>query len=91
MATNHMQTKNLKIFSTSHCPYCDQTKRLFTQLGLKYEEVKLDDKPELRDQLSKANGGWRTVPMIFIEDQFLGGFSDVKALHDKSEFLPKLN
>ncbi len=90
MTQDFKQTKKLTIYSTSHCPYCDQAKRLFSQIGLKFDEIKLDDKPELRAKLSKDNAGWRTVPMIFVEQEFLGGFSDVKALHDKKLFLTKL-
>jgi glutaredoxin 3 len=41
--------------------------------------------------LSEANGGWRTVPMIFIGDKFMGGFMDVKAVHDRGELLPLIN
>ena len=79
------------IYSTKVCPYCVQAKALFKNLGVTYEEVHLDDKPDLRSQLSAQNGGWRTVPMIFVNDEFLGGFSDVKALHDAGKLQSKLD
>jgi glutaredoxin len=81
----------LKIYTKSHCPYCDSAKRLFSQLNQQYEEINLENDPDLRSKLSSENGGWRTMPMIFAGTEFLGGFTDVKALHDRGEFLPKLS
>lgn len=79
------------IYTTTICPYCDAAKRLFKSLGVPYEEISLDGNHEERQRLSEANGGWRTVPMIFVGNKFLGGFTDVKALHDRGEFLPLVN
>lgn len=83
--------KIVKIYTTTVCPYCDSAKRLFKSLGVPYEEISLDGCHEERQRLSEANGGWRTVPMIFIGDKFMGGFTDVKAVHDRGELLPLIN
>lgn len=80
----------VKIYSTNVCPYCVAAKNLFTQLGQSYEEINLQTNPSLREQLSNENNGWRTVPMIFINGRFLGGYSEVKALHDKGQLMPLL-
>lgn len=77
------------IYTTSYCPYCTNAKNLFTNLKTPFEEISLDDNPELRTKLSKENNGWRTVPMIFINGKFVGGFDDVNTLH-KSGALQKL-
>jgi glutaredoxin 3 len=77
----------VKIYTTSVCPYCDAAKRLFKGLGIHFEEISLEGRHEERQRLSEANGGWRTVPMIFIGERFVGGFNDVKALHDRGELL----
>jgi glutaredoxin 3 len=77
----------VKIYTTSVCPYCDSAKRLFKSLGVAYEEISLEGRPEERQRLSESNGGWRTVPMIFIGETFVGGFTDAKALHDSGKLL----
>ncbi len=77
----------VKIYTTAVCPYCDAAKRFFKGLGIPYEEVSLEGRHEERQRLSEAHGGWRTVPMIFIGDRFIGGFTDMKALHDRGELL----
>ncbi len=75
----------MTIYTTSFCPYCTAAKRLLDSLGIDFEEIGLDDKPELRHRLSENNGGWRTVPMIFAGDRFLGGYTDVRELHGRGE------
>ncbi len=73
------------IYTASFCLYCTAAKRLLASLGVEFDEVGLDDKPELRQRLSTENGGWRTVPMIFAGDRFLGGFSEIRELHGRGE------
>jgi glutaredoxin 3 len=78
------------IYSTSNCPYCVSARELFKSLKQDFEEIKLDTNPELRMKLSQENNGWRTVPMIFIDGKFLGGFSDVSEIHKKGQLMPLL-
>jgi glutaredoxin 3 len=80
--------KKVKIYTTHYCPYCDSAKRLFSQLNISYEEISLEDNNELRDRLSRENGGWRTVPMIFVGEQFVGGYTDAAQLHRDGKLLP---
>jgi len=82
--------KSIKVYTTRVCPYCEHAKRLLKSLDLNYEEIGLDRDPELRAKLSEENGGWRTVPMIFVGEEFIGGFDDLKKLHDRGEFLLKV-
>ena len=81
----------VKIYSTLVCPYCNAAKELFAGLGVAYEEIRLDSDPDLRARLSAENKGWRTVPMIFVGDKFLGGFDDVNKLHSQGALLPLVN
>lgn len=83
-------SQSVKIYSTSVCPYCDSAKRLLKSLGVAYEDINLEGKHEERQRLSEENGGWRTVPMIFVGSRFIGGFNDMKALHDRGELLPMI-
>lgn len=73
--------RDVKVYTTSYCGYCGAAKKLLQQVGLPFEEIGLDDKPELRRKLSEENGHYRTVPMIFIDGKFIGGYTDLQALH----------
>lgn len=72
--------KKIEIYTWGYCPYCVRAKNLLTEHGLEYTEVALDGKDDelkaLRDRT-----GQRTVPQIFIDDQFIGGFSELSALN----------
>lgn len=77
--------KPIRVYTTTVCPYCINAKKLLESLGLAYSEINLENDPELRMRLSRENNGWRTVPMIFIGDRFVGGFTDLKTLHDSGK------
>jgi len=70
----------VKICTTRACPYCRAAKHLLSSLGINFEEVHLDQDPELRQRLSADNNGWRTVPMIFIDERLIGGYHELQEL-----------
>ena len=78
------------IYSTAVCPFCIAAKRLFDNLDIEFSEVRLDQDPALRMRLAQENDGWRTVPMIFIGDRFIGGFVEARSLHKDGKLLPML-
>jgi len=81
----------IKIYTTSYCSFCVQAKNLLSKLQLAYDDVNLDDKDELRMKLSQENNGYRSVPMIFIKDKFIGGFQELYALHKSGDLDKALN
>ena len=65
------------IWSKYHCPYCDQAKALLQQKGIQFEEKKIGD-GYTREELLEAVPGARTVPQIFIDDNLIGGFTELR-------------
>ena len=66
------------VWSKYHCPFCDQAKALLRQRNIPFEEKKIGDgysKEELLEAVPTA----RTVPQIFINNQLIGGFTELKA------------
>lgn len=70
----------ITVYTTPICSYCSAAKRLLTTRQLPYTEVDLSDDQALRERLSRENNGYRTVPMIFIGDDFVGGYTELAAL-----------
>lgn len=66
------------IYSKTYCPYCVKAKKFFEQRNVKYTEHMMDDRFEEFDQL-KQKTGLMTVPQIFINGEFIGGYSDLEA------------
>ena len=71
---------DVKIYTTSVCPYCVAAKRLLQDQGIGFEEIRLDFDPGTRRRLSEQLNGWRTVPMVFVRDDFVGGFTELREL-----------
>ncbi len=65
------------VWSKYHCPYCDQAKALLTQKGIPFEERKIGDGYSKEDLLEAVPPA-RTVPQIFLGEQYIGGFTELK-------------
>lgn len=73
-------TAEVKVYSTTFCPYCVRAKQLLERKGVAFTEINLDQEaPEVRVDLTQKTNH-RTVPQIFINDQFIGGFDQLYAL-----------
>ena len=68
------------IYATAMCPYCVNAERLLTAKGVKeINKIRVDLYPELRVEMMQKTGR-RTVPQIYIGEQHIGGFDDLRAL-----------
>jgi len=65
------------VWSKHMCPYCDQAKALLTLKGIAFEERKIGS-GYTREDLLEAVPKARTVPQIFIDEQLIGGFTELK-------------
>ena len=65
------------VWSKYHCPYCDQAKALLKQKGIDFVEKKIGD-GYTKEDLLEAVPTARTVPQIFINEQLIGGFTELK-------------
>lgn len=75
-------TAKVKMIKKNPCPYCDRAKILLDNKGVTFEVIDLTDKPEELEAW-KHKTGWKTVPMIFINDELVGGYTDLKALDEE--------
>lgn len=64
------------IYSKVPCPYCDRAKQFFKQRNIPFEEIDLTGQYEEMKQL-KERTGHMTFPQIYVNDQFIGGYSDL--------------
>ncbi len=71
---------NIIMYTTAVCPYCINAERLLISKGVKeINKIRVDLQPELRIEMMQKTGR-RTVPQIYINDQHIGGFDDLRAL-----------
>jgi glutaredoxin 3 len=69
----------IRMYSTTWCGYCVRAKALLERRGLEYEEIVMDDDPAFRQKLLELTGRW-TVPQIFIDDEPIGGYTELWCL-----------
>lgn len=71
------------MYTTSVCPFCVQAKRLLREHGIPYDEINVEDDPDLRTRMVTRAGGRRTVPQIFIDETHVGGYMELQELADQ--------
>ena len=67
------------IYTAPLCPYCSRAIKLLQDKGVAYSEKKLDQEPELRQEMEQR-AKRDSVPQIFIGDQHVGGCDELYAL-----------
>lgn len=65
------------LWSKYHCTFCEQAKALLKSNEIPFEEKKIGD-GYTKEELLEAVPNARTVPQIFIGDQLIGGFNELK-------------
>lgn len=64
------------IYTKDYCPYCDRAKEYFAARGIAFEEIDVTRDAQLYADL-KQRTGHLTVPQIFIDGRFVGGYTDM--------------
>jgi glutaredoxin 3 len=65
------------MYTTGICPFCIMAKRIFDDLDVAYEEIRVDKHSEKRKEMMKITNR-RTVPQVFIGDRYVGGCDDTQ-------------
>ena len=65
------------VWSNVGCSYCEQAKNLLKTKGIEVEERNIALGTWTVQQLQEAVPGARTVPQIFIDDELVGGYTDL--------------
>ena len=66
------------VWSRDNCPFCVQAKALLTQKGIEYEEKKIGEGYSKEDLLEAVPTA-QTIPQIFLDDEYVGGFKELRA------------
>lgn len=74
----------IEMYTSAHCAYCVAAKSLLKSKGLDYAEIRIDADPARLDEML-ARAQRRTVPQIFVNDRFIGGYDDLVAAERSGE------
>lgn len=64
---------HVKIYTTTHCPYCSMAKEFFKKNNVKYEEINVElDEKAAEEMIDKS--GQMGVPVIDVDGKIIVGF-----------------
>ena len=67
------------MYSSSYCPYCTNAEKLLFEKGFDVtKKILVDENPAELQKMMKITGK-RTVPQIFIDKIYIGGFEELRA------------
>jgi len=75
--------KNVKIYSTAHCPYCKMVKEFLEENNIPYEDIDVGADPKAAQEMIEKSGQMG-VPVIDIDGKIIIGF-DKKAISEALE------
>ena len=65
------------VWSKDSCPFCVQAKALLESKGIEFEERNVSQ-DWTREQLLEAVPTARTLPQIFLDQELVGGFTELR-------------
>ena len=68
--------KKVEIYTKSNCSYCEMAKQYFDSQNIEYSLHDVEN-VETFNELLNRNPSARTMPQIFINDQLIGGYTDL--------------
>ena len=66
------------VWSKDGCTHCDQAKNLLKSKGINYEERNIMGDTWTIEQLLEAVPTARTLPQIFVDGNYVGGFTELR-------------
>ena len=81
--------RSVRLFGKQGCAYSAAAKELLTRAGIQHEDIDLTHDDQLRERLAEMTGR-ATTPQIFIGEEYIGGYDELKLLHDAGQLERKV-
>lgn len=76
MAVDFDENAEVSVYTKLRCPQCDSTKKLLRKLDIPFNEISIEENPEVLDFL-KAEG-FMSAPVVTAGDESWAGFNEKK-------------
>jgi glutaredoxin 3 len=77
---NPMSTSRVVVYSTTYCGFCRRAEDLLRRAGVAFETIDVTGDVYARAELVERAGGRRTVPVIFVDGEAIGGCQELAAM-----------
>ena len=85
-----MSTSRVVVYSTSHCGFCRRAEDLLRREGIAFDVIDVTHDRRARATLIERSNGRRTVPVIFVDDQPIGGYRELAVMIADGELSRRL-
>jgi glutaredoxin 3 len=76
--------KEALVWSKDNCPHCVAAKHLLKTKGYDIEERIIGLGPWTKEQLLESVPSARSVPQIFLDDNYIGGYTELKTYFEEN-------
>src|SRR5215213_8945922 len=80
----------VRLYKTMFCGYCRAAEALLEKHGISFESIDVSYDPAARAALIERANGWRTVPVIFADEEIIGGYRELAALERAGKLRERL-
>ena len=70
----------VEIYTKNRCSYCDKAKEYFNANKITFSEYNIFKNPKYLNEMLKRSNGYKTMPQIFINNNHIGGYNDLKKI-----------
>lgn len=77
------------LFTIYGCPYCQNAVRLVKRNNLPHKAINIGNNAQMMMNLAQSTGS-PTVPKIFVQGQFIGGYTDLERMAQSGELAQRL-
>lgn len=74
------QNAKVEVWLTQTCPYCRAAVKLLHGHGIEFTTHDLSDHPDRRAATDAILPGHRTVPLVLIDGDAVGGFTELEGI-----------
>ena len=83
--------KKVVIYTGPLCNFCSAAKHLLNKKKINYEEIDIGYDDKKREEMLKKSNGARPIHQIFIGEEHIGGYVELKALERNGNLDSLLN
>ena len=65
-------SKKVLLYTKDYCPFCHKVTRFLKDQKVEFEQIDITNSPEKYRNI-KLETGHQTVPIIFVDEKFIGG------------------
>ena len=76
----------IEIYTKNLCIFCDRAKNYFKSKNILFTEYNIQLNQDLFEEMLKRSNGQKTLPQIFINNQYIGGYEQLKDKINNGEF-----